>query len=268
MPPIYIESPRDPRVGVYMNLRERDLAARYGRFIAEGELVVERLLASRFEVESVLVAPSHLDKVAVPAHVPLYCAPRAVLAGIAGFNFHRGVLACGMRPPPDDAAPLPAGGQEALAVAISGVRDPMNLGGILRNCAAFGVDFVLLGNQTVDPFSRRALRVSMAAALQIPLRLSTNLDADLRRLQDDQGFVCLATVLDSSAASLAELRRPPRLMIVLGNEYDGVADATQQLCHLRVTLPMAAPVDSLNVAVAAGIFLYHFRQVAQPAGEA
>ncbi len=265
---IPIESPQDPRVAIYRNLRERDLAVRHGRFIAEGELVVQRLLASRFDVESVLICPSHLDKVVVPVHVPLYCAPRSMVAEIAGFPFHRGVLACGLRPAADRPLRLPELQRQSLAVAISGVRDPMNLGGILRSCAAFGVDLVLLGNQAVDPFSRRALRVSMGAALELPLHFSQQLEDDLQLLQQEHGFHALATVLDTAAESLHETLRPPRLVLVLGNEFDGVAPSVQAVCRSRVTLPMAPRVDSLNVAVAAGIFLYHFTQVATLAREA
>jgi tRNA G18 (ribose-2'-O)-methylase SpoU len=131
---------------------------------------------------------------------------------------------------------------------------------VLRNCAAFGVDLVLIGPRSADPYSRRVLRVSMANALKLRLGTSDDLQRDVRRLRDEFDFHCVATVLDPSARPLASTPRPARLALLLGNEFDGVGAEVQRGCQSRVTIPMSLETDSLNVAVAAGIFLYHFHQ--------
>lgn len=258
-----IDSPGDPRVAPYVNLPERRSSARAGRFIAEGELVVRRLLASELEVESLLVADSQIDRIEPLEHIPLYHASQQVLESIAGFRFHRGILGCARRPEPSDwAAAIPGQGDSALVVVCSAVRDPENLGGILRNCAAFGVDLVLIGDSSADPFARRVLRVSMATALSLPLGLSRDVVGDLERLERQFGFHTAATVLDDKSRALAAATRPPRLALVLGNELQGVDASLCGRCQWQVTIPMSGQTDSLNVAVASGIFLHHFTQVA------
>ncbi len=263
MPLIRIESPDDLRVAPYFDLRNKQLRTREGKFIAEGDLVVRRLLASRYEVESLLVAESQLGRLPIPPSVPVYCASLKIVEAIAGFHFHRGVLGCGIRATLDDwCSRIPPGEQSATVVVCCGVRDPENLGGILRNCAAFGVDLVVLGNRSADPLSRRVLRVSMATCLELNLHLSTCLEDDLALLRARFGFHVAATVLDPGAVRLADVQRPLRLGLVFGNELAGVAPPTLQQCQSRLTIPMGMHTDSLNVAVASGIFLYHFSQVA------
>ncbi|MFW6171878.1 MAG: TrmH family RNA methyltransferase [Planctomycetota bacterium] len=263
MPKIRINSPEDPRIAPYVDLRDRALGKRGGRFIAEGELVVQRLLESRFAVESLLVAEPRLHRLEVPPGVPVYYAPRGLIEEIVGFRFHRGILGCGVREPAGHWAPrCPGVAKEALAVVCSAIRDPVNLGGILRNCAAFGVDLVLIGNRAADPYSRRALRVSMAAALKLNIGMTDDLPGDVTRLREEFGFDCVASVLDSNARPLAATPRPRRLALVLGNEYDGVEAPIQQACATTVTIPMRLGTDSLNVAVSAGVLLYHFTQLA------
>ncbi len=263
MPLIPIESPDDPRVAPYLDLRNKQLRSREGRFIAEGDLVVQRLLESRYEVESLLVAESQLGRLRIPPAVPVYCTSLKIVESIAGFHFHRGILACGLRSTWDDCwSRIPPAEQPATAVVCCGVRDPENLGGILRNCAGFGVDLVVIGNHSADPLSRRVLRVSMATCLQLNLYQSVQLDEDLVKLRARYGFHIAATVLDPGAERLPGVSRPRRLGLVLGNELSGVANSTLQRCQSQLTIPMSLRTDSLNVAVASGIFLYHFCQVA------
>jgi tRNA G18 (ribose-2'-O)-methylase SpoU len=229
------------------------------------------LLASNYRVESLLVAEGQVARLGVPDPVTVYCAPRSLIEAVAGFRFHRGVLGCGLRPAPRDlAVAVPPTTAAATIVVCSAIRDPENLGGILRNCAAFGVDLVVIGNHSADPFSRRVIRVSMAAVLKLNLFTSTQLEADVRRLRDQYAVHLAATVLDPQAGDVKTAHRPHRLGLMLGNEMDGLDASLVALSHSRWTIPMRLQTDSLNVAVASGIFLYHFshlcdgRELARP----
>ena len=131
----------------------------------------------------------------------------------------------------------------------------MNLGGILRVCGAFGVDAVVLGPQCADYLGRRVLRVSMGSALQLPvIQVETILGA--------MGFLrqrhveIVATVLDAAAEKLDDVRRPERLAIVFGPEDNGLDPELIRHCDRQFTVPMQRDTDSLNVTVAAGLFLY------------
>jgi tRNA G18 (ribose-2'-O)-methylase SpoU len=259
MPWIRIESPDDPRIAPYVDLPDRQLRARQGRFIAEGELVVQRLLESRFTVESLLGTPGRLEHMSLPADVPAYCASPQMMESVAGFRFHRGILACGIRASLADwSTYLRDREHEAPVVVCSAVRDPQNLGVILRNCAAFGTKLVLLGDHCADPLSRRVLRVSMAAALKLTVSVSDDLRRDLLRLHEEFHMQCVAAAVSTEAQPLSSTPRPPRVAIVLGNELDGLHPDTLRQCQTCCTIPMSSGTDSLNVAVASGIFLYHF----------
>jgi tRNA G18 (ribose-2'-O)-methylase SpoU len=264
MPLIRIHSPDDPRVAPYRDLRRKKSAERSGRFIAEGELLVRRLLQSSLVTESLLVADNQRQRVGPLNNVPVYVAASTMIEQIAGFRFHRGLLGCGLRPASIEwSRALPPLGRPATVVACSAISDAENLGGLLRNCAAFDVDLVLVDRQSADPFSRRALRVSMGAVLKLQVATCDRLDGVLRALQGQHKVECFTTVLDPEARPLCSVSRPPRRALIFGNEFHGVGPDLRDVCRHRVTIPMSPAADSLNVAVASGIFLYHFCQSAE-----
>jgi tRNA G18 (ribose-2'-O)-methylase SpoU len=261
MPLIPIDSLADPRVRPYLDLRNTRLRNRDGKFIAEGDLVVGRLLESGHQVESLVVAEDQMHRVTVPDDLAVYVTPRALIESLIGFKFHRGILACGVRPSPTDLSALVSRPVQATTVVVcAAVHDPENLGGILRNCAAFGVDLVIVSRDSADPFSRRVLRVSMGTLLRLKIHQSAELEHDLSRLHDEFAIHVAASVVDPLAAPLDEAPRPQRLALVLGNERTGLSPAVLAGSQSRWTIPMHLHADSLNVAVASGIFLYHFCQ--------
>jgi tRNA G18 (ribose-2'-O)-methylase SpoU len=261
MPRIPIHAIDDPRLSPYRNLPHKGALRCDGGFITEGRLLVERLLASRFETQSILVDEQHADEFAARAgeQVPLYVASRRLLEDVIGFNFHRGVLACGRRGPEvtlHGALECNAASELLTIVVCADVRDPENVGAILRNSAAFGVDAVIVSRRSADPFSRRVLRVSMGAPLLLPIVATDDVAASLRELHDRWRVTPAATVLDGAALTPAEFVRPPRLALVFGSEGYGVPPDVLAACPHRLTIPMRPGTDSLNVAVASGIFLY------------
>ena len=229
-----------------------------GLFICEGDKLVRRLIDSHFQVASLLVAERWVDQYAdIDACFPVFVVPDDWIESIVGFNFHRGVLACGRRrtAPALDSFCDSLGEQATLAVCPD-VQDPDNLGTILRIASAFGVDAVVAGNKTADPFSRRVLRVSMGASLRIPTLFSKDVLGDLAILRERWRFESWATVLDTKAVVLERQARPRRLALLFGSEGHGLEPELIEACDRVVTIPMTPGVDSLNVAVAAGIFFY------------
>jgi tRNA G18 (ribose-2'-O)-methylase SpoU len=261
MPVIPISALDDPRLAAYRNLKERDLAREGGRFIAEGENLVKRLLASRLETESVLIADRHSAEIPplVPEHIPVYVAPAAVVNQVLGYKFHSGVMAVGLRcvsPTVDDVMGTAA--SPVTLVVCPEVEKTDNLGALIRIAAGFGATAMVLGERSCDPFFRQSVRVSMGTAFYLPIVRSDDLARDLRRLRETYGVELVATVLDADAEPLDSVRRPPKLGLMLGNEAQGLGPEWLAHCQRRVTIPMKLGTDSLNVAVAAGIFLYHF----------
>lgn len=264
MPLVSVQSIDDPRLACYRDLTQKNLTRQSGIFIAEGEKVVERLIASDFQVASILAEPSFAEKYEqqVSHETPIYLAAHDLVQTTVGFNFHRGVVACGRRKPALKAAELldQDSARFTTLVVCPDVQDPTNLGSIIRSTAAFGCAGMLLGGKCADPFSRRVLRVSMGAALHLPIVESSDLAADLRQLTAAK-FEIVAAVIDPTAEPLAAAQRSQRQALLLGSEGHGLAAEWIELAHRRVTIPMQLGIDSLNVAVAAAVLLYHFCRV-------
>jgi tRNA G18 (ribose-2'-O)-methylase SpoU len=255
-----IQSLDDPRVAAYRNLPDRTLRGE-SIFLAEGRLLTKRLLASRYEVESVFVSREYCEEFRrlTPDEATLYVAEESLLLAIVGFPFHRGALAVGRRGRPatldEFLATTDVLPRFRLAICPE-ITKPENMGLIFRNAAAFGLNGVLLGERSCDPFSRRAMRVSMGAVLQLPFCKVENLRESLLHLKQHRDFTLFAAVIDENARRLHEILWPAHCGILLGNEMDGLDAASLALCDHRVTIPITNNVDSLNLGVAAGIFMF------------
>lgn len=268
MPDIPIDQLDDPRLEPYRDVKFRRTAEGRGAFIAEGHRVVERLLESRFPVESILATDRRrhlLDRMDL-SRVPVLLLREELASELVGYNFHGGIMACGLRqpePPLDSLFPEPESSE--LIVVCPRTTDPDNLGGIIRLCRGFGARGLILGSAGADPFSRRVIRVSMGNALHLPILQPDDLRGTLDRLKSEHGFELAATILGEGTVPLSSMQRPKRLALLLGNEADGLEPEWIDRCDHRVEIPMSLGTDSLNVTIAAGIFLYHFTQVAAPA---
>ncbi|MBZ9678747.1 TrmH family RNA methyltransferase [Mesorhizobium sp. ES1-1] len=262
MDPLRIDDPRDPRVAAYLDIRERDLAGRQGRFVAEGKVVLDLLLtAGRFTAESVLVLENRLDGLEdvlrnAPDDLPVYVATGDVMDAIAGFHMHRGILAIGLKGAPLLAESLlNALPDRGLVVVLVGIANHDNMGSIFRNAAAFGADAVLMDATCCDPLYRKAIRVSVGAALKVPFASFADTPR-FKALLDQQGFDQVA-LSPRGLTDIRDARRTGRLALYLGTEGEGLPDSL--LARMRtVRITMSEGFDSLNVAAASAIALHHF----------
>lgn len=251
----------DDRLSDFRAVSDPELAARHGFFIAEGRLVVRRLLTeSPFTTRAVLVTPSAMtaleDTLSRTPDVPVYLVSQEVMDEVSGFNIHRGCLASGVRPTRTDWREAVAGAHRV--VVLERVGDADNVGAIFRSAAAFDTDAVLLGPACADPLYRKAIRTSMGAALTLRFAAADPWPAPLGELAAS-GWVVAALTPAADAMplrALAAASRTQRVALVVGHEGDGLSDAAFGECTHRVRVPMRASVDSLNVATAAGIALY------------
>lgn len=257
----------DVRLAPFRHLRTANWTVGSGWFIAEGPLLVARLLRSSFGVHSILLSEKYLDQwqARLPPDVQVLVIPEPCIAQLVGFQFHRGVIACGLRKPALGlrdvlTTPLPSG---ATMVAVYGVQDPENLGGILRSCAALGIEQVLVGPKSADPLSRRVLRVSMGTALSLKLINSLDLRADLEWLREHHQVESVATTLAPDSKPLEGVSRNGPIVILLGNEANGLPVELQNSADHRVRIDMRLGTDSLNVSVAAGIVMHYYCRVAR-----
>jgi tRNA G18 (ribose-2'-O)-methylase SpoU len=224
-------------------------------FVAEGRILVEDLLAwgraGKAKVVAVLAETGQAEAVRplLPAGTALLTAGRAELEALAGFPFHRGLLAAATVPAPPGLDQLQ---RCQRLLVLPAVADVQNLGQLLRTAAALGLDGALLGPGP-DPFSRRCVRVSMGSAWKLPLWREDDVWAALAAWDGE----IVAAALAPGSIPLREWRPGPRTALVLGAEGPGLPAEALARCGRSVRIPMAEGVDSLNVA-AAGAILMHW----------
>ncbi|UCI09283.1 TrmH family RNA methyltransferase [Mesorhizobium sp. B1-1-8] len=259
---IPIDDPQDPRVGAYLDIRERDLVGRHGRFVAEGKVVLDLLLSTRrFAAESALILENRLAGIEAilrkaPVDFPVYVARGEVMDRIAGFHLHRGILAVGIRASQLSApALLDTLPGRALVVVLIGISNHDNIGSIFRNAAAFGADAVLLDASCCDPLYRKAIRVSVGAALKVPFASFDDTKSFTTTL-DRLGFSQFA-LSPRGEIDIRAVERSPRLALYLGTEGEGLPQDLLHRLH-TVRIGMADGFDSLNVAAASAIALHQF----------
>jgi tRNA G18 (ribose-2'-O)-methylase SpoU len=260
---IDIADPADSRVDDFRDLnsadRRPDLPSGKGLVIAEGVLVVQRMLASRFTVRALLGTNRRLNELAddlTGIDAPYYRVNADVMAEVVGFHLNRGVLASASRPPELSVGDVL---DAARTVAVlEGVNDHENLGSIFRNAAGLAVDAVVFGSGCADPLYRRAVRVSMGYALLVPYAHAATWPADLTTLRD-KGFRLLAMTPDPRAHALPEAMAEladDKVAILVGAEGPGLSERAMRASDMRVRIPMSRGTDSLNVATAAALAFY------------
>jgi tRNA G18 (ribose-2'-O)-methylase SpoU len=255
---IPIEDPDDPCIAGYRAVRERDLVGREGLFVAEGQVVLEKLVAAgRHPVVSVLIAEQRagaLGGLLAGIEAPVYAASQKVMDAIVGFPIHRGILALGRRAEPAPNALLAGLPDRALVVGLSAIANHDNMGGVFRNAAAFGADAVLLDADCCDPLYRKAIRVSVGAALTIPFAILPR-GANLAQTLTGAGFEVVA-LSPRGETELSDFTPAPRTAALFGAEGPGLSD--DLMAHARtIRIAMAGGFDSLNVATTSGIVLHH-----------
>ena len=258
-----VTDPADPRLDDFRDLnsvdRRPDLPSGKGLVIAEGVLVVQRMLASRFTPRALLGTDRRLAELGADLHgvsAPYYRVEADVMAEVVGFHLNRGVLASASRAAELSVAQVLEGAR-TIAV-LEGVNDHENLGSIFRNAAGLGVDAVVFGSGCADPLYRRAVRVSMGHALLVPFARAARWPADLHVLRD-AGFRLLAMTPDEGAPRLADAMdglADGKVAILVGAEGPGLQEHTMRASDVRVRIPMARGTDSLNVATAAALAFY------------
>lgn len=268
MPVIPIEHPNDPRIAVYLGLRDHVLRQQReahggdlsGLFVAEGDVVVERALAAGYRMLHCLVDAQR--RVPVPdtlgPEATVFAAAVPVLERITGMGVHRGMLACFERrlvPPPEFVI-----ANARRVVLLEGINNPTNVGVIVRSAAALGVDAMLLDPTCSDPLYRRAARVSMGEVYRFPYARTDTLPAGLAVLRE-AGFLIVALTPADDAVDIAAVPAHERIALVLGTEGHGLREPTLAAADLRAKIPMHGSVDSLNVGAAAAVACYALMQI-------
>jgi tRNA G18 (ribose-2'-O)-methylase SpoU len=249
-----------PELAPYRTLRRPVDHEQAGIFVAEGEKVVHRLLATSLEMLSVLVTPEWIEPLRPLLEdrvetVTAFVGAREILDRMVGFDLYQGVLAVAKIPAPKTLDQILAeSASPRLFVALDGLNNSTNMGVVLRNCSAFGAQAVITGETCASPWLRRSVRNSMGAIFHLPAVPSSNLAADLAALARAGLKICAAHPRPD-ALSLYEADLTGDCCLVFGNEGEGLSRRALEACSEHVVIPMPSHVDSLNVGSASAAFL-------------
>lgn len=258
MPVIEVADPADGRLAAYTRLTDMQLRMisepALGIFLAEGEKVIRRALAAGLVIDSALMEAKWWPALQpqVPAEVPVYIAPPALLRDITGFRLHRGALATFRRPAPRDADAVLT--HARTAVLLEDLVDHANVGTVFRSAAGLGVDAVLVTARCADPWYRRSVKTSMGAVFTLPWATVADAPAGIAAGRA-AGMTTVA--LDPAArSSLRTWRAPGPVLLLVGTEGPGLSASAKSATDVRLRIPMARGTDSLNVATATAIACY------------
>jgi tRNA G18 (ribose-2'-O)-methylase SpoU len=268
MEPSYITSADDARLNPFRSIKGKGDRGD-GTFVAESELVLDRLLESSFTVRSILITPPRAERLSDQiwsAHMirdlraepfEVLVATREVIDAVVGYPLHRGVITLAERKPLTPLADVLA--QARTVIVMEDIADPDNIGAIFRHAAGFGVDAVILTGHTADPLYRRTIRISMGWTLAIPYARASADDGSITASLHDAGFTSFA-LTPSATQTLQEatnaLDPTARVAFLVGAEGPGLKPETMEACTSKVRISMASGVDSFNVATSVAIGLF------------
>jgi tRNA G18 (ribose-2'-O)-methylase SpoU len=255
-----------PDLQPYRTLRQPVEHLKRGIFIAEGKNVVQKLLASQIEIVSLLMTPEWYNEYLtwgypiVSPQVKIFLAEKHLLQTIVGCNLHQGIMAVAKTPKEQQLSEIVRRLKSPfLFVALDGLVNAENVGVILRNCAAFGVDAVISGETSSSPYLRRAVRNSIGAVFTLQIIHSKNLIDDLIVLREKYNTKIIAAH-PHEQLSIYDCEFSGNVCVVLGNEGDGISHNVLTACTNAAAIPMLNETDSLNVANASAVFLYEARR--------
>ena len=268
-----------PELEPYRTLRRPLEHIKQGIFVAEGGRVVTRLLDSDFTIISMLLTPEWFERITSLNHQlvdssiredgsspsaettdrqtpAIYIADHSLVETIVGTNLHQGIMAVALVPRERSLQEIIESiPQPHLLVALDGLVSAENVGVVVRNCAAFGVNAIIAGETSSSPYLRRAVRNSMGAIFHLPVFHSTDLAGSLRMIRDRYSTKIVATD-PHDRSDIRHVDLSGNICIVLGNEGEGISENVLNACNQRIAIPMMSDVDSLNVASASAVFLY------------
>lgn len=253
---IEITNTNIPELRIYQQLRDNAFTAD-NSFIADSSKVVNMLLETEIEVKSILATPEYYDEFEEfikRKNIPqLFVASKQLMQTIVGHKVHQNVMMHGTRP-----AQTVLENLDDHIIMLDNITSTENVGSIARSAAALGVNSYILPNQGPHPFGRRALRVSMGHMSMLKTHLYQEIEVTLKKLKE-RGYTIIAAEITPDSIPLSEIEIPQKWVLLMGHEGHGISQEVLNLCDKIVNIEMMPNIKSFNVAVAASILMYTFK---------
>jgi len=260
---IEITDVNDSRIGLYRNLKDISFSHSEKKlFIAEGSIIVKKLLRSKLKIHSLFATKSFYDEFSdlfnqkyIPEELQ-FIADKNIMNRIVGFRLHQGIMALAEIPDSTDILNL-----QPPIIVLHGIVNSENVGAIVRNAVAFGINSFIYDKQTSSPFLRRAVRVSMGTVFSVNYFHSSDLIEDLIRLKSEKDVRIIASEINRNSIPINEIKFTRNSVIVFGSEGKGISEDILNICDKIVHIPITSEVQSLNVASSSAIILSKLNQI-------
>lgn len=246
----------DDRIKLYKTLRKTP-ASHIERsvFVAEGDKAVHKLLESKLDIISFFALEKYYDHYhdLITERVPAdkrFTAVKEKMDKIVGFRLHKGIMAIANQP--DD---TPVESMSSPVIILNGIVNSENVGAIVRNCVAFGINSLIVDNKTSSPYLRRAVRVSMGAIFFLDVRHSKNIIPDINFLKNND-FSMIAAENSQRSIPIEQFDYPEKFALIFGSEGKGIDNEILDLSGLTLSIPINKKIPSINVAAASSIFFH------------
>ncbi len=252
-------------IDVFRSLKGKGGPFEKGLFIAESEKIVQKILNRPVQVPIAYMTPKRFENIrplldSRSDETAVYLASKETMESVIGYPLHQGImLACRI---PENRQLLTAAQDWKdpwMAIALDAIADAENMGAIIRNAAAFGACAVIVDEQSCNPWLRRSVRVSMGTIVDVEIIRVPDLANSLRAMKASPNVRIIGAALREDPLDLSEVIHSGNTIIVFGSEGWGLRESVVQQCDILAKIPMAPGVDSLNVAIASGIFMHHLR---------
>ena len=243
-----ITSARNARVKKWKKLHHRKTRYEWKQFLIEGFHLLEEALKSGWGIKEII----KVQGVTIPEQYNLYNITEVsspVFNQIAQTESPQGIIAVVEMKKPSSLS-------GSHIMMIDAIQDPGNLGTIIRTADAAGYNAVVLGDGTVDIYNDKVIRATQGSIFHIPI-ISANLRNCIDRLQINH-FKVITSALKESVP-YQSIDKPEKVALIVGNEGNGIDEAILSSADMNVHIPIYGDAESLNVSVAAGILMYHFR---------
>ncbi|WJE14591.1 RNA methyltransferase [Halobacillus sp. ACCC02827] len=242
-----LTSVQNTKVKEWKKLHKRKYRKQTGQFLVEGHHLVEEVLASDWTVLE-LIRREGTDFTA-PPEIKVTEVDAQVFAAVAETETPQGIAAVVEQKTYEF---LPA----KRTLMIDAVQDPGNIGTLIRTADAAGFDQVLLGTGSVDPFNDKVIRATQGSIFHLPI-LTGELTEFMNELKAE-GVEIWAAALQE-AKPYKDMKTPDRVALLVGNEGQGIAEHLLEQSEKKVYIPIYGRAESLNVAVAGAVLMYHLQ---------
>jgi RNA methyltransferase, TrmH family len=257
------------RLKSYAKLKQKKYRSLQKQFLAEGMRAVRDIVADEEHgnlIDAILYTPALLkdqlfEKMLIAARergAKTYELSEEELGRVSDTVTAQGVVGV-VNQWGSDLETIVRGSRKRLLVAADAIREPGNLGSIIRTCDWFGVDGLLLGSGTVEVWNTKVVRSAVGSMVHVPMVEDVDLASALPLLRS-RGYTIIGTTVHEGT-SITGSRIGLPAVVVFGSEADGISPGVQDKLDERITIPRFGRAESLNVGVAAGVTLYHLRSL-------